>query len=152
MTISRLHHTGLTVANMETSLGFYVGILGFEVVSRRVIDQPWLAGLLGLDAAVVDAVDLAIPSTDQVLQLFRFSVPSTEPVTPGMSVPGSAHIAFVFEGLRELLDRLAVAGFAPLAPPVTITSGANAGGTLVCVCDPDGVIVEFFEAPVPRTA
>lgn len=152
MTVSRLHHTGLTVANMETSLRFYVGTLGFALLSRRVIDQPWLAMLLGLDVAVVDAVDLAVPGTDQVLQLFRFSVPSTEPVAPSMSAPGSAHIAFVVEGLRELLDRLAVAGVAPLAPPVVITSGANTGGTLVCVYDPDGIVVEFYEAPIPRTA
>lgn len=152
MAISRLHHTGLTVANMETSLQFYVGTLGFEVLSRRVTDQPWLALLLGLDAAVVDAVDLAIPGTDQVLQLFRFSVPSTEPVAPSMSAPGSAHIAFIVEGLQELLERLAVAGVAPLAPRVVITSGANTGGTLVCLCDPDGIVVELYEAPVPQTA
>jgi lactoylglutathione lyase len=152
MNVTRLHHTGLTVANMDRSLGFYVGILRFDVVSRRVIDQPWLARLIDLDIAVVDAVDLAIPGTDEVLQLFQFSVPSTEPVVPRMSAPGSAHVAFIVEGVHELLDRFAAAGILPLAPAVAITSGANAGGTLVCVRDPDGIIVELFEAPVPPTA
>jgi catechol 2,3-dioxygenase-like lactoylglutathione lyase family enzyme len=122
------------------------------MLSRRVIDQPWLALLLGLDAAIVDAVDLAVPGGDQVLQLFRFSVPSTEPVAPSMPALGSAHIAFIVEGLEELLDRLTAAGVAPLAPPVAITSGANTGGTLVCLRDPDGIVVELDEAPVPRTA
>ncbi len=152
MTVSRLHHTGLTVANMEASLSFYAGVLGFEVTSRRVIDQPWLASLVGLDLAVVDAVDLAVPGTDQAIQLFQFSIPSTEPVAPAMSAPGSAHVAFVVDGLRELLDRFATAGFEPLAPPVVITSGANAGGTLVCVTDPDGIVVELYEAPGPKSA
>lgn len=152
MSVTRLHHVGLTVANLERSLDFYTGALGFEVLSRRVIDQPWLAQLLGLDAAVVDAVDLAVPGTGQVLQLFRFSVPSAEPIYPGMTRPGSVHIAFVVEDLRALLDRLVAAGAAPLAPPVSITSGANAGGSLACVQDPDGVVVEFYEAPgVPTT-
>jgi lactoylglutathione lyase len=147
MSVTGLHHPGLTVANLERSLDFYVGVLEFEVLSRRVIDQPWLAQLLGLDEAVVDAVDLAVPGTDQVLQLFQFSVPSAEPVQPSMTKPGSVHIAFIVEGLRALLDRLAAAGAAPLAPPVTISSGANAGGSLACVLDPDGVVVEFYEAP-----
>jgi catechol 2,3-dioxygenase-like lactoylglutathione lyase family enzyme len=69
-----------------------------------------------------------------------------------MTNPGSVHIAFIVEGLRALLDRLVEAGVAPLAPPVSITSGANSGGSLVCVRDPDGVVVEFYEAPNPPTA
>jgi len=152
MSITRLHHAGLTVANLERSLDFYVGLLGFEVLSRRVIDRPWLAQLLGLDAAVVHAVDLAVPGTDQVLQLFRFTVPSAAPVDPGMTNPGSVHVAFIVEGLRALFERLVAAGAAPLAPPVSITSGANAGGLLACLRDPDGVVVEFYEAPSPPTA
>lgn len=147
MRVTRLHHTGLTVTDLDRSLDFYAGILGFEVRSRRVIDQPWLAQLLGLDSAVVDAVDLAIPGTDQILQLFEFSEPVDEPVHPGMTNAGSVHIAFVVEGLREVHDRLVEAGTRPLAPPVSIMSGANAGGRLLCVQDPDGVVVEFFEAP-----
>jgi catechol 2,3-dioxygenase-like lactoylglutathione lyase family enzyme len=147
MHVERLAHAGLTVASMERSLEFYVGALSFEVLSRRVIDQPWLAQLLGLDAAAVLAVDLAVPGVDQVLQLFEFSVPSSVPARPGMTKPGSAHLAFVVDGMPALLARLAAAGAAPLAPHVTITSGANAGGSLVCVLDPDGVVVELFEAP-----
>jgi glyoxylase I family protein len=147
MRVTRLHHPGLTVADLERSLDFYVGVLGFEVRSRRTIDQPWLAQLLGLDAAVVHAVDLAVPGTDQVVQLFRFSVPASEPVHPGMTNPGSVHIAFVVENLGALVDRLVEAGVALLAPSVSITSGPNAGGSLACVRDPDGVVVEFYEAP-----
>ncbi len=150
MTVTRLGHTGLTIADMDRSLGFYRGILGFDVVSRRVIDAPWLAQLLGLDAAVVDAADLAVPGADQVLQLFAFAVPSVEAVSPSMSAPGSVHVAFVVDGLRDLLGRCAEAGIAVLAPPVMITTGVNTGGTLACVTDPDGIIVEFFEAPAPQ--
>jgi lactoylglutathione lyase len=149
MSVTRLGHTGLTIADMERSLGFYGGILGFEIVSRRVIDAPWLAQLFGLDAAVVEAADLAVPGTDQVLQLFAFAVPSVAAVSPSMPAPGSVHIAFVVEGLSSLLERFADAGVPLLAPPVVITTGANAGGRLVCVTDPDGIVVEFFEAPAP---
>ena len=95
----------------------------------------------------MDAADLAIPATDQVIQLFQFSVPRAEPVKPGMTHPGSVHLAFTVEDLDGLVHRLEAAGAPPLAPPVLITSGANAGGQLVCVRDPDGVVVELFEAP-----
>jgi glyoxylase I family protein len=148
MSVTRLHHAGLTVTDLDRSLEFYASILRFEVKSRRAIDQPWLAQLLGIEAAVVDALDLAVPGTDQILQLFRFSVPADEPVRPGMTNAGSVHIAFVVEGLWVLYDRLVEAGALSLAPPVSITSGANAGGWLLCVRDPDGVVVEFFEAPI----
>jgi catechol 2,3-dioxygenase-like lactoylglutathione lyase family enzyme len=149
--VTRLHHVGLTVTDLERSFDFYARVLGFEVRSRRVIDQPWLAQLLGLDEAAVDAVDLAVPGTDQVLQLFEFSIPSGEPIHPGMTIPGSVHLAFVVSGLGALLDRLVEAGATPLAPPVSITSGANAGGSLLCVQDPDGVVIEFYEAPSAPT-
>jgi catechol 2,3-dioxygenase-like lactoylglutathione lyase family enzyme len=145
--VARMHHAGLTVASLERSLAFYVGALGFETRSRRVIDAPWLSQLLGIEAAVVDAVDLAVPGTDQVIQLFEFSLPNAERVEPDMTRPGSVHLAFIVTGMRALLDRLAEVGATSVAPPVTITSGANAGGMLVCVRDPDGVVVEFYEAP-----
>jgi catechol 2,3-dioxygenase-like lactoylglutathione lyase family enzyme len=147
MHVTRLGHTGLTIARMERSLAFYGGILGFEVVSRRVIDAPWLAQLLGLDAAMVDAADLTVPGTDQVVQLFAFETPSVAPVSPAMPAPGSVHLAFVVDGLSSFLDRFAEAGVPLLASPVVITTGANTGGRLVCVLDPDGIVVELFEAP-----
>ena len=147
MRVTRLGHAGLTIGQMERSLAFYGGILGFEIVSRRVIDAPWLARVLGLDAAVVDAADLAVSGTDQVLQLFAFAEPSVPAVTPAMPAAGSVHVAFVVEGLSSLLERFADAGVALLAPPVVITTGGNAGGRLVCVTDPDGIVVEFFEEP-----
>jgi catechol 2,3-dioxygenase-like lactoylglutathione lyase family enzyme len=147
MHVTRLGHTGLTIARMERSLAFYGGILGFDVVARRVIDASWLAQLLGLEAAVVDAADLAVPGTDQVVQLFAFETPSVAAVSPAMPAPGSVHLAFVVRGLSDFLDRFAEAGVPLLAPPVVITTGANAGGRLVCVLDPDGIVVELFEAP-----
>jgi catechol 2,3-dioxygenase-like lactoylglutathione lyase family enzyme len=147
MHVVRLGHAGLTVTDLQRSLDFYVGVLGFETRSRRVIDQPWLARLLGLDHASVDAVDLAVPKTNEVIQLFEVRLPLAVPVDPVMTSPGSVHLSFTVEDLEGLTDRLAEAGWPPIAPPVVITSGANTGGLLVCVRDPDGVVVEFFEAP-----
>lgn len=147
MGITRLHHIGLTVADMEASLRFYEGGLGFSLLSRRTIDQPWLSQLLGVQAAVVDAADLAVPNADAILQLFQFTVPLLAAVQPALVRPGSSHLAFVTSDLGTLYESLVARGVEPLAAPVSITSGANAGGSLVCLLDPDGVTVEFFEPP-----
>lgn len=53
---------------------------------------------------------------------------------------------------RGCTMRVSGNGVAPMVPPVVITSGPNTGGSLVCMRDPDGIIVEFYEASVPRTA
>ncbi len=147
MVVRHLGHAGVTVGNLERSLAFYGGLLRFEARARRVIDEPWLAQLLGLPEAVVDAIDLAVPGTGEIVQLFEFVVPRDAATRPGMTVPGSVHLAFTVEDLDRLLARLAAAGVPLVGSPVTITSGENTGGSLACVRDPDGIVIEFFEAP-----
>jgi catechol 2,3-dioxygenase-like lactoylglutathione lyase family enzyme len=60
---------------------------------------------------------------------------------------GFAHVCVATDELDGLLGRLETAGGARMTDPVEIDAGVNVGGRAVYVRDPDGHVLELFQAP-----
>ncbi len=60
---------------------------------------------------------------------------------------GSAHIAYNVEGLARMYETLSPKGVKFVSAPVPITQGANKGGLVVYLEDPDGNTLELIERP-----
>ena len=60
---------------------------------------------------------------------------------------GFTHICVACDDIEERLERLVAAGGVPFTGPVTVDTGANAGGRGLYLRDPDGHVVELFERP-----
>ena len=145
MKVVGAHHTSFTVANLERSLEFYVGLLGCEVLWQRRIDNQYFRDIVAFPDCVVEAAHLRIPGSDHVIELFEYAVPKGQVADVRTNNVGSSHMAFVVDNLQAAYEELRAAGVKFRSSPVEITAGVNKGAWGVYVEDPDGISMELFQ-------
>lgn len=143
--ITRPHHMGLQVADLERSLGFYQGMLGFEVVFQWNPRAPYIGQLVGYPEVDLHSAILRLPNSDVFLELLEYRNVERHPVDTGTANPGTAHVAFFVDDLETLYADLQAKGVDSVSPPVTPTIGPNEGGRAVYLKDPDGIRVELIQ-------
>lgn len=148
--ITDLHHVSLFVADLDRSLAFYCGTLGFELVSRdedrrgAFLDQ--VCGVEGI------ALRLAlVRGGGEVIELIQVVSPPGHQVDgPGSPAGwGVARLGFQVEGIEALVERLRAAGVEFLSEVAVVSSGHYAGGKAVFFRDPDGILLELQEPDRP---
>jgi len=147
--ITGAHHTSFTVSDLERSLEFYAGLLGFEVLWRREIEEKYFRDIVGFPECRVRAAHLRIPGSPHVLELFEYVTPRGTRVDLQTNNPGSAHIALLVDDLPAHYNKLTSKGVRFRSGPVMIDTGVNKGGSSVYMIDPDGITIELFQ-PGPR--
>ena len=147
MPITGSHHTSFTVLNLERSLAFYAGLLGFEILWRREIDEKYFRDIVGFPECRVRAAHLRIPGSRHVLELFEYVAPRGAPADVRTNNPGSAHLALLVDDLAAQYSELISKGVRFRSAPVMIDAGTNKGGSSVYILDPDGITVELFQPP-----
>jgi lactoylglutathione lyase len=142
-----LLHTGLTVRDLDRSLGFYRDLLGMEVVLEQEKEGGYLAQIVGYDDAYVRMAHLAFPGDPARLELFQYLRPEPrgEPGEP--RDVGITHVCLLVPDVDALGARLREAGTEFYSEPVPVDTGANAGGIGVYLRDPDGITLELFQRP-----
>ncbi len=148
MNIIGAHHTSYSVSDMAKSLAFYRDLLGFELVNERpAITDSYFRTIVGLPEAVVYGVLMKIPGTNHHLELFEYKTPRGEKQDISHpNNPGSSHIAYLVDDLNALYKRLDAAGVQFVTPPVYLDAGPNKGGWAAYMKDPDGILIELFQA------
>ena len=140
-----LLHTGLTVRDLDRSLGFYRDTLGMETLFEQEKEGGYLAAIVGYPGAHVRMAHLAFPGDDHRLELFQYLEPEPrgEPGEP--RDVGITHICLLVDDIDALHVRLRAAGVDFYSDPVLVDTGANAGGVGVYLRDPDGITLELFQ-------
>lgn len=146
--LTGIHHTSLTVSDLERSVAFYTG-LGLEVVLRQTPGGTYLQQITGFPDARIKQAHLSLPGGGHRLELFEYVSPPGQPVRPRTCDPGSTHLAFLVDDLDDTYARLSAQGVTFVSPPVTVDDGANVGAKGLYLRDPDGFTIELFE-PVVR--
>lgn len=146
----RLHHTGLTVSELEPSLAFWRDALGMHEVMRQQKQGGYFEAIVGEPDVDVEIVHLAFDDAGPRIELFAFRSPRRDAHVGRPAEIGFAHVCVVCDDLDELLARLVAAGGTPVSAPVEIDSGANAGGRALYVRDPDGHVLELFTPAAAR--
>lgn len=147
MTVTGFWHAGITVADLDASLAFYVDALGLELVRRgstsEVAEKIWC-----MPGARGEVAFVAIPGTDTVLELTAFAGVERHPASARPCDPAHGHICLYVDDLDATYARLEELGHRSRAGQVlTITDGPLAGAKAVYMIDPDGFHVELFERP-----
>ena len=139
---------GLTVADTDTALRFYQGLLGFDVRGTRPGTNTELA-LNGLVGGQLTQTSIAIAGTDISVLLHEFVLPAgTEayPIQWQIQDVGSPQFQLQVRNLDTLIALTLESGYRFLsvgAEPIQ-----RPFGRFVFAIDPDGVLVEFVE-PTP---
>lgn len=144
--IGRVHHTGLSVGDLDRSVAFYRDKLGCTVIMTQERAGGYLATIVGYPDAHVKMAHLRAPDGEHILELFEYLQPrgDTPPVEP--ATVGTSHICFIVDDLPAVYNRLRAKGADEfVSPPVEIDAGVNRGGMGLYMRDPDGLFVELFQ-------
>lgn len=142
-------HAGITVSQLDRSLDFYCGLLGLELVWRRVYEEPDIREIVGVpDATSFDIAMLRVPGSDFQVELLEYRGCDRRPAATEPCNPGSGHLCLFVRDVERLHADLRARGVAFRSDgPVEMTGGANRGGRSLYSLDPDGYIVELHEPP-----
>jgi catechol 2,3-dioxygenase-like lactoylglutathione lyase family enzyme len=146
---------GITVSDLDRSLGFYCGLLGLELLWRRVYEEGEIASIVGVpEATSFDIAMLRVPGGELEVELLEYRgcerrLGAADPCEPSdPSQPGSGHFAVFVDDIERLHDDLKARGVRFRSDgPVEMTAGANRGGKSLYSHDPDGFVVEFHQRP-----
>jgi catechol 2,3-dioxygenase-like lactoylglutathione lyase family enzyme len=147
MTVTRIDHVGITVADVDRALGFYRDVLGLRVIADTTVAEPEVAELLGLDSVQLRIADLD-SGDGRIVELIQYLEPKGRRIAYESSDSATAHVAFTIDDLDALRERLTGAGATIVSRrPITISEpgGAFDGAICLYVRDPDGVILELVQ-------
>lgn len=134
-------HTAIAVTDLERSLAFYTGLLGFKVAGRSLNTGPEQDRLDGLKGAHVDVVALA-PAAEPTphLELLHYRTPKGRRSPAEVSANDIASVRQVYrtDDLRPMIVGLEEAG-ADFVSPGRVT--VKCEGQAISLRDPDGHMI-----------
>ena len=141
MKIVGLRHMGIIVSNLEKSLGFYEGILGFKLIQTAKDNSNYIAEITGINGLVAEYAKLLIPGGN-VLELLTYPSHPSIRVARKIHQPGEAHLAFEVTSAEEIHSLIVSKKVPFISPPVL--SSEKIAKVFFCF-DPDGYRIEMVE-------
>lgn len=140
------NHTSFTVSDLDRSLAFFREALGFEVTSRAPRSRELAERVTGVEGA--DLVVAYVQGPGHRLELIEYQGPPERgAVRPRPCDVGFAHIAFDVDDMDAAIAAAAAHEVRPINRTAVIDAGPNKGGKAVYLRDPDGITIEFIQAP-----
>ena len=141
--ITAVHHVSFTVSDMEQSLDFYRGALGFEVLNDRTVEGSFAETVTTLEGVRMRIVHLS--GYGQGLELIQYLAAAGQSAAPRTCDTGSAHLCYVVDDIEAEIARLSALGVRFLSKVMMVEGGPNAGNQMVYFLDPDGIPMEFTQ-------
>jgi len=137
-----MHHTAISVTDLNRSIRFYCDQLGMKVewqIDHRQSEA--LEKVVGLKN--VDVSYAMLSGWGGRIEIFQYHSPQGEPYPPDKPVcdKGITHVAFQVEDIDGLCGKLESHGVRFNSPPQV----ARPGVKVAYFHDPDGVTIEFVQ-------
>jgi len=144
----RVHHVGMSVADLDEALSFWQRFLGVEPRWRTVLDRPYLSRHLGYDNLTIDAAFLDLPG-GIVLELLDYRIEGKTQNDEATANPGNVHLCLEVDDAGAAWERAVAAGATPVVPagPVDVDAGPNRGARASYLRIHDGISLELFQPP-----
>ena len=141
MAVKRINHTGVSVADIDRSVRFYVDLLGLELIFDSDVDDiPALSAVVGMEHAEGRVVWLR--AGDTMLELWQWNTPTGRPL-PNDYVPadrGVTHFALEVDDVDDVCRRIVEAGYHANTEPQDLGLHKT-----TYVRGPDDEIIEILE-------
>ena len=148
-TLSRLHHVGMIVSDLDVAMAFYDKLLGMEPTTRAEISRS--EGFSRQIQAEHGAARVAFyeVSGGVAVELIEICEPQEAKVQPQAYVPGSKHVCFLVDDVDETYARMSEEGFVFHGAPCHFGDETPDldGMKFAYFRDPDGNILEIIEDP-----
>jgi catechol 2,3-dioxygenase-like lactoylglutathione lyase family enzyme len=147
VTVRRINHVNVSVADMDVALTFWEHGLGLPLLGRGRVEYPHLDEIVGLPDTCIEWAELRVDD-GSLVELFRYHRPAGSPVDPAVNNPGTTHFAFEVDDVDAVVRRLQSLGVPTASPSaVTMPFGDWKGWRCIYVREPNGVTVELLQAP-----
>ena len=149
VTLSRLHHTGIIVSDLDKAMAFYDKLLDMEPSTRADVDKSaGLARQLKVERAVVRVAFYEV-SGGVSIELIEVREPEEQKVQPEGYVPGSKHVCFLVEDVDQTYADMKAEGYDFHGEPCHFEEETPdlEGVKFAYFRDPDGNILEIIEMP-----
>jgi catechol 2,3-dioxygenase-like lactoylglutathione lyase family enzyme len=133
-----VHHTGITVSDLDRSVAFYEQ-LGFDVVERMEEEGDEVERGVGVPGARLRVAMLEGPNSR--LELIEYLEPSNGPAPHPNNGIGAAHVCLEVEDVDAAVAELREQGIEFLTDPITHEAGIR----WVYARDPDGITAELLQ-------
>lgn len=145
MTVQRLSHIGICVAELERSVRFYRDILGFKELSRLQMKGPMPERMLAIAGGELQAVYLERDGTRLELLYYPEAGHLRGDAPRPMNRLGFTHLSLRVADLESVVAAITQGGGMLLAE--TRIDNEVWGTKAVFVTDPDGLRIELLQAP-----
>jgi catechol 2,3-dioxygenase-like lactoylglutathione lyase family enzyme len=148
-TIDGPRHGGITVSDLDRSLDFYCGLLGLELLWRRLYEEREITMIVGVpEASGIEVAMLRVPGSEVDVELLQYHGCDSPSGSSPPSHHGTGHFCVYVTGIDALYDELQANGVRFRSDgPVEMRAGVNAGGKSLYALDPDGYVFEFHQRP-----
>ncbi len=152
LTATRVHHVGMSVASLDTALGFWERFLGTKARWRTLLERPYLGRHVGYPGVKIEAAFIDLPGGG-ILELLDYKVDAKTQGSEWTANPGNVHICINVENTRSAWQRAVACGARPVVPegPVDIDGGPNKGAVVAYLRVHDGITLELYQ-PAPKPA
>jgi catechol 2,3-dioxygenase-like lactoylglutathione lyase family enzyme len=133
-----VHHTGITVSDLDRSVAFYER-LGFEVAERIEEEGEEVGRGVGVPGAKLRVAMLEGPNSR--LELIEYLQPSNGPAPHPNNGIGAAHVCLEVEDVDAAVAELREQGVEFVADPISHEAGIR----WVYAKDPDGITAELLQ-------
>lgn len=146
MKISGICHTGVCVRNLEKSIEFYNGILGFKVVDPPcdMVTDPEEGKGLGFEDCT-HRICLLEVAPGQCMELMEFGIPQSPIQEPlPMNALGKMHLSLGVDDVQAWVDKFEELGLEVVYKPLPYETDKGTA-YWVLVKDPDGIVIELMQ-------
>jgi catechol 2,3-dioxygenase-like lactoylglutathione lyase family enzyme len=128
--------------------------VGHEVEFDLVRDARYQHEVLALPFRDIRMAQLVIPGPGLGrIELLEYRGASRNPAASEPCDPATGHLCLVVDDAAAMRERMTSLGYrARSSTVIDIDAGANTGGLLVYLADPDGYWVELLQRPAPPDA
>ena len=144
-----VHHTAISVPDMDAAIAFYNGVLGFEIVSQGSWEKGFVEAdrIVGLRDSVAKSAMLRGANTH--IELFEYVEPrgKDQVFDHPMNDHGITHFCLQVTDIQTEYERLKDAGMTFHCEPQVMGKTAATYGR-----DPFGNVIEIYEINDPEVA
>ena len=151
MQVQRIHHTGITVSNIDRTIRFYTRVLGAQLLysgdsETQGVPPKEFQNVVGVKGAKLKFAFLRVGDT--LIELICYRSPKGVKLHWIHNDVGTPHIAFKVRNVDAACSFLLRQGLAPLNPPVVVMTKRRTwtkGWKFAYFRGPDGEYLELFQ-------
>lgn len=143
--IKGVHHTCITVSDLERSVEFYRDVLGLDLVMTEESERSGDDRAKGLGVAKAKVKLAVLRAGEAQVELIEYVTAKGRPNDRGNNDAGAMHIAFQVEDIDVVYQRMLDQGVRFTSPPLTVPAGPMEGWRWTYLYDPDGVSLELLQ-------